>query len=84
MATNRHRRSRNRQAVNGLSEVAYQFFGPGPYFEAEDFEKQTSALERAEIWKTYRTAIIDRWRLENPANLNLGTWGEILEAAGGV
>jgi hypothetical protein len=79
MAKNRRRRNRFRQAANGLPEVAYQFFAVGPFWEAEDFEQQTSAEERDEIWKVYRAAIIDRWRLENPANADLETWGETLE-----
>jgi hypothetical protein len=81
MPTNRKKRSRHLQASGGLSEVAYQYFGSGPFFEAEYFEAQTTPEERADIWKEHRAAIIARWRLENPANLDLGTWGEHLEGA---
>ena len=77
----RLRAGKRSSRLGGLSEVAYRYFGDGPFFEAEGFEQQTSPAERAAIWKAHRDAIIERWRLENPANLDLGTWGEHLEGS---
>jgi len=81
MPTNRKRRARHLQAVGGLSEPAYEFFGNGPFFAGEDYERETTEAERVATWKAHKAPIIERWRLENPANLDLGTWGEHLEGA---
>jgi hypothetical protein len=77
----RIRTGKRSSRLGGLSEVAYRYFGDGPFFEAERFEQQTSPEERGEIWRAHRAAIIERWRVENPANIDLGTWGEYLEGA---
>lgn len=75
----RLRAGKRSSRLGGLSESAYVFFGDGPFFQGRVFEQQTSPEERNAIWKAHRAAIIERWRLENPANIDLGTWGEHLE-----
>jgi hypothetical protein len=75
----RKRAGKRSSRLGGLSEAAYYFFAIGPFFAGEKFERETSPVERAEIWRAHRDAIISRWRIENPANLALGTWGEYLE-----
>jgi hypothetical protein len=77
----RLRAGKRSSRLGGLPEVAYRYFGCGPFFDAENFEQRTSPEERAEIWRTHRAAIVERWRIENPANIDLGTWGEFLEGA---
>ena len=84
MATNRRRRNRVRQAVNGLPEVAYQYFGDGPFFEGEDFEKQTTEAARDALWREHRENIIARWHDEHPQHGHLCTWGETLESMKGA
>ena len=79
MPTNRKRRARHLQAVGGLSESAYEFFGNGPFFAGEDYERETTEAERSATWKTHKAAIIARWRRENPQHHDIRTWGETLE-----
>jgi hypothetical protein len=84
MPTTRRRRTRERTGAGGLSEVAFLYFGSGPFFEAEDFEEQTTEAERKAIWLRHREAIIARWHRENPAQHDRVTWGERLEAREGT
>ena len=84
MATNRRRRNRFRQAVNGLSEAAYHFFGDGPIFDGEVFEKRTTEAERDDLWREHRKDIIARWHDEHPQHSDLHTWGETVEGMKGA
>lgn len=84
MATNRHRRSRNRATVNGIAEDAHAFFSTGPFFSGERFERETTEAERKEIWQRHRQQIIDRFRAERPELSHLKTWGEEVERLKGA
>jgi hypothetical protein len=76
VATNRKRRSRTRETVGGVPEIVYQFFGPGPFFEAAYWEQETTRAERKTLWERYRQEILDRYRAEGNDDQ---AWGEILE-----
>lgn len=75
----RKRRAGVRQFVGGLSEAAYHFFGDGPFFDGEDFEKRTTEAERDALWRGHREGVIARWHDEHPQHGHLCAWGETLE-----
>ncbi len=79
MPTNRRRRQRDLVEMEGLSEAAYTFYGYGPFFEGEDYERETTEVDRRAIWRRHREEIIQRWRRENPQYTDQRTWGETLE-----
>ncbi len=70
------RSKRARQSVGELTEAAYCFFAIGPFFDGDDYEKQTTEADRAATWKAHKAAIIARYRAEGHVDQ---TWGEYLE-----
>jgi hypothetical protein len=67
MPTNRRHRGREREAVDGLSEVAYLYFTFGPFFEAEGFADGKTPQELRGLWRRHRSAIMARYMAENRA-----------------
>lgn len=84
MPTTRRWRTRDREAVNGLPEVAYEYFSSGPFFDAETWGDQATAAERKVIWRQHREAIIERYHRDHPEQSDRKTWGETLEELEGA
>jgi hypothetical protein len=61
MPSNRKRIARGRTGRNGITEVDYFFYSWGPYFEAEDYEKDKTEDGIKSFWNKHREMIMERY-----------------------
>jgi len=65
MPTNRKRIARGRVSTGGITEIDYEYYTFGPFFEAEDYENGKTKEELKAFWQAHRKAIMDRYMEEN-------------------